>query len=306
MILVQDNPTIMITFPNAVPIVSSQCKVSGVRVGSSPVPANPLCRRSSSGQTMVVSNWLTEDYAPGSPIELTLGTVVNPMSVAAEDGLHIVILAEGQYPIDDFEGLTPWALAPGSFRDASVDPQSYVAYQAENDYEIEFSPVHTIPQNGFVEIDFPPVIIVPDASYSQSTCEGLKGFPSNMVTCQFEKLNSGSYRLRILNAFRTAAGQLGQTYSIRVPGIQNPIQTTATSPFRFITYNSDGEAIDEYEGANIQMLESARIQNVELFPGSFINSQRTSFQINMVPSVPVKNNNIVMVTFPPQMSVPTT
>ena len=127
-----------------------------------------------------------------------------------------------------------------------------------------------------------------------------------MVTCQFEKLSGGSYRLRILNAFRTAAGQQGQSYTIRVPGIQNPIQTTATSSFRFKTFNSDSEEIDEYEGENIQMLESARIQNVELFPSSYINSQRTSFEINMVPSVPVKSNNVILVTFPPQMSVPAT
>ena len=49
------------------------------------------------------------------------------------------------------------------------------AYCSEDvTYTILFTPKHLIPQNGFIEIDFPKQISVPDFSYSQSSCRAVE------------------------------------------------------------------------------------------------------------------------------------
>lgn len=68
--------------------------------------------------------------------------MINPLSTEQIDGLQLTIMAEGLYAIDEFEGYAPWKLEPGSFEAVEVDPGSYVAYWAENEYKIQFTPQH--------------------------------------------------------------------------------------------------------------------------------------------------------------------
>ena len=123
--------------------------------------------------------------APGDPptkITFTLGDVINPESVQQVDGLRVVIYAEeGKYAIDEFEGYIGWTLEQGKFIAAQVKPSSPIAYDEDISYEISFTPVHMIPMNGYIEIDFPMQVSVPDYSYSQSSCRALEntGFSTN-------------------------------------------------------------------------------------------------------------------------------
>lgn len=54
------------------------------------------------------------------------------------------------------------------------------------------------------------------------------------------------------------------------------------------------------------MLTSAEIQDIELYPSSYINSARSTYTFTMIPSVPVTANTFILVTFPPQISLPLT
>lgn len=47
-----------------------------------------------------------------------------------------------------------------------VNPGSLQAYKVENTYLINFTPDHSIPKNGFVEIYIPSEVLVPDQSYT--------------------------------------------------------------------------------------------------------------------------------------------
>jgi len=80
-------------------------------------------------------------------------------------------MAESQYVIDEYIGIPPWVLTTGQIFGVSINPGSYKAYEAENTYEISFAPAHTIPINGYVEISFPEDILVPDTSFSPSSCK---------------------------------------------------------------------------------------------------------------------------------------
>ena len=59
-----------------------------------------------------------------------------------------------------------WTIVTGDFIDAKVVPSSPVTYAFDVFYTISFTPTHLVPQNGYIEIDFPKQIAVPDYSYS--------------------------------------------------------------------------------------------------------------------------------------------
>ena len=60
----------------------------------------------------------------------------------------------------------------------------------------------------------------------------------------------------------------------------------------------DDYEVDEFSGANIQMLKSAEIQDIMVIPSNYINSRSASYTITMVPSVPVTKDNIIIIEFP--------
>ena len=96
-------------------------------------------------------------------------------------------------------------------------------------------------------------ILVPDTSFSQSSCEAKSGFPPILLTCQFSEYEKGQthFTMLVLNAFRQQPGTKGALYSLVIPGVQNPIETAATDSFIFTTYTQDNYEIDHFEGANI-------------------------------------------------------
>ena len=96
---------------------------------------------------MTVTDWVPYDFIPGSSsgFKLRLGTVINPDSVSAQPQMHILILAEGLYPVDEYFGFTMWEILPGTFSYAKVTSSSYIAYNQECSYTIEFTPEHEIP-----------------------------------------------------------------------------------------------------------------------------------------------------------------
>jgi len=129
-------------------------------------------------QQFIVTSNLDDDYLPIdindeniSFLFIELGRIKNPISTNQVAGLRITIASEGKYAIDEYEGPIPWSLSTGTFKSTLVVPQYNVAYRADNTYTFKFTPLHTIPQNGYVEIWFPNEVNVTDTSYSQSSCE---------------------------------------------------------------------------------------------------------------------------------------
>jgi hypothetical protein len=114
---------------------------------------------------MIVTNWLLDDVDTDA-VTFNIGSVINPVSTKPYPGFSITILTEGGFVIVDWEGPIPWQVKPGDLRSVKIDPKNYVAYSQENTYTISFVLSNEIPLEGYVEIDFPPEIIVPDASYS--------------------------------------------------------------------------------------------------------------------------------------------
>ena len=66
-----------------------------------------------------------------------------------------MIYAYGKYAIDEFEGYIGLNLVQGDFVSAKVVPSSPISYAEDVSYTISFTPRHMVPQNGYIEIDFP-------------------------------------------------------------------------------------------------------------------------------------------------------
>jgi hypothetical protein len=202
---------------------------------------------------------MTSDYVPGGdPIILTVGEVINPRSTKPVDDLIIVLLAEGQFAIDEFNGITPWTLTTGGMSSVSINPSgNYIAYSSNLNYEIMFSPNHDIPIDGYVDVWIPNEIQVPDTSYSTSSCSAPQpnGFPFEAVTCQILNYDDdnvdGRWRLRVVSAFTRESGRANTQYKIVLPGVQNPIMTSATRSFLINSFTVDDYGVDSFEGANI-------------------------------------------------------
>ena len=105
--------------------------------------------------------------------------------------------------------------------------------------------------------------------------------------------------MKILYAFRRTEGPGLVEYKISLPGIRNPIKTIPTQTFKFATYSRLGELIDLMtEGAPIKMIEAAELNTVQVSLASYENAKRTTYTFTLVPSVPIKQSNLIMISFP--------
>ena len=58
------------------------------------------------------------------------------------------------------------------------------------------------------------------------------------------------------------------------------------------------------EGVTIQMIEAAELNTVQVSLASYENAKRTTYTLTLVPSVPIKQSNLIMITFPEQIELP--
>ena len=136
------------------------------------------------------------------------------------------------------------------------------------------------------------------------------GFPTTQITCEFidqddAPSSTGHYTLRILYAFRRTEGAGMVEYKLKIPGIRNPIKTIPTKTFKFASYSRVGELIDlRTENVTIQMIDAAELATVQVSLGSYENAKETTYTLTLVPSVPVKQDNLIMVSFPEQIGLP--
>ena len=52
------------------------------------------------------------------------------------------------------------------------------------------------------------------------------------------------------------------------------------------------------EGVPIKMIEAAELNTVQVSLASYENAKRTTYTLTLVPSVPIKQSNLIMISFP--------
>ena len=193
----------------------------------------PKGKRFNSGEGLLIPDFLPIDYIPGGnrTITVTVGDITNPESTFRMDGLRVVIKAHGQWAIDEVITQVPWKLVTGTFTQLNVQPRKKIAYMKDLTYRIAFSPEHKIPHNGYIEIQFPKEVLIPDPSFSQSQCkpDSMSGFPNDQIICEFTNVyhdkfskahkTEEAHTLLISNAFRRASGPGKVEYALELPGL---------------------------------------------------------------------------------------
>ena len=111
--------------------------------------------------------------------------------------------------------------------------------------------------------------------------------------------------MRVENAFRRTSVEGKQEFSLEIPGLRNPIQTVPTNSFKFRTYDQLGRPIDELnDGTTISMDQPSDLEIVLVTLGSYTNAEKNPYTVTMVPTVPVWELNLVLITFPDQITLP--
>ena len=78
-----------------------------------------------------------------------------------------------------------------------------------------------------------------------------------------------------------------------------------TLPFQFRTYDEQSRIIDELnDGVTVRMLEPSTLDIVLVSLGDYTNAKRTDYTLTMVPTVPVWENNLILITMPDQIALP--
>ena len=131
-IYIRDKPLIEIEFPAAVEVRTKLCVIEDISVTGMTGSIPQDC--SIDDQTFTIRQFLPGDYIPAAQgedprvIKLTLGSVLNAVSVQEINGLKIIIKALENYAIDEYEGTVGWEPIQGSFAQVKVKPGSPMAY----------------------------------------------------------------------------------------------------------------------------------------------------------------------------------
>ena len=108
----------------------------------------------------------------------------NP-SVVADAGTFTVstysVISSTPYPIDNSSFTNVFTPTPGILN-ATVTPDSYVAYNSPTNYTFSITPIKSIPQNGYVIIIFPTQI----TGTSITSCSASIPGSSSSVSCSLE------------------------------------------------------------------------------------------------------------------------
>lgn len=291
-----------IELPQDVKISKAMCSVGQILINGENVKTPATCQWSQ--QTMTIEKFLVNNYVPSetSSIVFTISEFTNPVSVSEIKGFKATLVAKKQiatnefkeYAIDMYNGLLPWLVKTGSFKNVKVTASSYIAYQQDIIYTFAFTPDHTIPQNGYLEVTLPAELFVPDRSFTQSSCKPIaeSGFTTPQITCQFVDTQTaveGEVRpnvLKILSAFRRNVGTAGIEYKFTLQGIQNPESTEVTSSFGFTSFSSSKDPIDFVnKSITIKMEQNAKLQTVQVSLGSYDNSALTDYTFTLVSTI---------------------
>jgi len=180
--------------------------------------------------------------------------------------------------------------------DYSATPNDFLAY-VQTTYTFAFKPQHTILQNGFVKVDLPTEISIPDPTSSEATCIGVAGFLST-ISCSI----SGS-RITVADGFKTGNLSAGTSVSFSIGGVLNPVSQSTTSSFTFSTYDSSNYQIDvRNSGITVTMTTVSKFEKVELALGSTINGETNTYTFTFRASSPLRDGDRIYIRVPDRIT----
>ncbi|CAI2377119.1 unnamed protein product [Moneuplotes crassus] len=202
------------------------------------------------------------------------------------------------YDVDTASASGNFVATVGSMTDYSATPSNFLAY-IQTTYTFTFKPQHNILQNGYVTVDLPTQISIPDAATSASSCASIAGFLTT-ISCAV----SGS-RITISNGFTSANLAAGTSISFSINGVLNPVSLSTSSSFTFTTYDSSNYQIDvRSSGITVTMTSVGELERVQLSAASLINGATNAYTFTFRASSPLKDGDRIYIKVPNSITPP--
>lgn len=115
-----------------------------------------------------------------------------------------------------------------------------------------------------------------------------------------------STTLTITSGYPSSSLAAGSEVSFSVGQIDNPIYANhPTSSFQISTFSSTGYSIDTINsGVTVTMTSVNSFNSLAIAPESLVNGAVTNLEVTVAASSPVKDGDVLIVTFPSQVKAP--
>lgn len=287
-----------ITFPTEVTFTSTSCSLT------SPVAIQPTATCSVSGQVVRIASPFSADYIPGSSstISFTLSSLVMPPSTAPTGSFSfesVLVSSSVDYTIDKSSYSNMVTATTGTIASATVTPSTLVAYTKAT-YTIKFVNAHAILQGGYIVVTFPSEVPINSPAATANSIASIGNIASTLVCA------ATSTTLTITSGYPLSSLAAGSEVSFSVGQIDNPIYANhPTSSFQISTFSSTGYSIDTINsGVTVTMTSVNSFKSLAIAPESLVNGAVTNLEVTVAASSPVKDGDVLIVTFPSQVKAP--
>ena len=211
----------------------------------------------------------------------------------------VLVDSSVDYTIDQSSYTNMVTSTTGTITTASVTPTSTVAYGLTT-YTFSFVIPHAIVQNGKIVVTFPTDVTMPSPAAAANSCAAISGIDSSLICFATSSV------ITISSGYSSSARAAGSTVSFSVGNIRSPVSLQTSSSFAIKTQSVDDYDIDIItSGITVTMASVTDVTSVEILPESLVNGATTNLEVKIVPSSPLKNGDILRMTFPSQLTAPT-
>lgn len=292
--LIADETRIEITLPSDVSITAqsnpSTCSISDLKFISPTVQCTVI------SNTITLIDPFSVAYTPTSTE--VLGFKISGMTMPASlkpPGAVVITTKVGTttfYSVDTVSVASLFVATVGSISEYSITPTSFVAY-ALTTYTFTFRAQNAILQNGYITVDYPSQISIPNTSTAAASCASVSGFQTT-ISCSI----SGS-KITVSNGFQTSNLAAGTQVSFSMGNIRSPVSTQTTSSFTYTTFDSSNYQIDtRSSGITVTMTSVNDLQSASVSLGSSVNGATTAYTFTIVASSPLINGDKIYIRVP--------
>jgi hypothetical protein len=293
---------IKIDFPSTVSQswTSSSCAtLTGTNLTST-----PTCALASGTSTLVISSLNLSSNAIGAQtFTLRVNGVTNPPSTQPSGSFNVTTYYTTTDDTSVATGSMGAVTATVSTLNSSsvvITPSSYVVQANGVNYTVSFQNNNPIPTNGYIILGIPYGVTAQISSVT-NMCFASTSSAATPSSTSCTGVDTGSmYMVTFPSIFSSSGVASNSTITLRINSIfTNPISTEPVSSFSISTYASGGFLIDQLaSGLSVKMTTPADFTSVSVSAVSTVNSDITSYTINLAQPSALDSNSRLAVTFP--------
>jgi hypothetical protein len=277
---------IQIIFPSdSVVDPSATCSVNITNTSS--------CSKSNQNITIQINGTVSA----GSIIKVIVTVVLNGPDAVTSSSFQIYTYYDNLYDslVDQLTSGLNVTFTINTITIGSITLANYTTY-ASTSYSFSLQLIDSIPQGGYLQIDFPSSVTYVTGSLI------LNSATFSIATCTINELNSTS--IQILNCF-LSSNMTTLSINFNISGIINPTSFKPSSSFKITTFSTLSMRNIISTGLTVTMNVSSVIGTILFSPLNSTVYAVSRYNINFTHSVPHAINDYVLIDIDPTMSLST-